>query len=97
MKDIINRLKRRIESGLENGLITMGTTCDLHTIIKELEKKLSESDGSVSCKAHRPIDELKKEYEKKFICRCGGKPKHLKLPHVEDLWKWIETEILKVR
>lgn len=40
VKKIIERLKNRIESGLELGLIRVGTACDLHSIVKELEKEL---------------------------------------------------------
>lgn len=70
-------------------------------IMDELESKLSESAGSVSCEAHRPDnEELKKEYEHKFVDNTnliGGESTFQKYIEPADIWEWISERILKVR
>ena len=63
--------------------------------------KGSESGGSVSCEAHRPIEELKKEFDDKFTLLINDPKQPYRIMKIgqssETLWQWIETEILKVR
>lgn len=72
---------------------------DYQTMIDE--KTASESGGSVSCEAHRPIEELKKEYDDKFTLLIHDPKQPYRIIKIglpsETLWDWIETEILKVR